>query len=247
MISLFRKKWYLPAIAVLLFATTSFGSPSVTTVQVTFQSGSGVGFGGVSVDPYTATVGGSTTQVLCDDWSHEVVSQETWTATAINLASAGTSSVPPRFVGSGSVTTQQLYDALAYLASQIIATPPNASTQIQDSYAMWDLTCQYITPSCTASVESAYTTAGGDLTALQLVESQALSNGATANLAGWEILTPVAGTNTCPTGVTCPTVGPQEFLVYTPEPSSVALAGTGLLGLLGFALVFRRRLASSTH
>jgi len=247
MMSLLRKNWYLPAIAVLLFASTSFGSPSVTTVTVTFQGASGPAFGGVYVDPYTATVGGSTAQVLCDDWSHEVVGQETWTATEISLSSAATSSAAPRFAGSGSVTTQQLYNALAYLADLIVANPPNATTEIQDSYALWDLTCQYTTPSCTSSVESAYVAAGGSVSTLQYLESEALNDATAANAGGWEILTPVAGTNTCPTGVACPSVGPQEFLVHTPEPSSVALAGIGVVGLLGFALVFRRRLVSSTN
>ena len=233
-------KYALAFGAILFFASTSFGDPIVTTVSITFQVGSGTAFGGVYVNPYTATIGGSTTQVFSDDWAHQVAGQETWTATAINLASAGTSSPAPQFAGHGSVTTQQLYDAVAFLAGQILANP-TPSTEIQDSYAIWDLTCQYETPTCSTSVESAYSTAGGSLSALQLLESQALSTATTASAAGWEVLTPIAGTYTCPTGVTCPSAGPQEFLVYTtPEPSSVALVGIGLLGLLGFARPFRR-------
>jgi len=250
MLSLFRKNWYLPAIAVLLFASTSFGYNAGSSVSVTFVSGGPYpGYGGVLVDPYSADVGpvggpAVLTTVQCDDWQDEVYDGETWTATVTNVS--GLAGGTPLFKGNSTYSTQQVYDAVAYLASEVLQSARISDTagEANYSYAMWYLTCQYTQSpqtNCTSDVLS--NDSANQATIISLA-NYALNNATTASGLGWQILTP--SSPGVLNGVT-EQKAPQEFLIYTPEPASAALAGIGVLGLLGFALVFRRRLVSSTN
>jgi len=251
--SLFRKYWYLTVVSILFFASASFA-------QTTSMDLTGVGNGavvwdsssGVYVDPYTATVGGvANTPVICDDWSNNSYLGESWTASVTTVSSLGTSSTPMFGTlsqgnnptpGAVALTQAQLYDEVAWLASQLLANPTNYNTQVATSFALWELTYNATGSLQEAPSPTAFL-AGSAESGLQSTVNTLLADAQNAvlnqnyNGSDWEILTPVPNTS-IPAGDGTP----QEFLVYTPESSAVILFGADMLGLLGLAIVFRRRL-----
>lgn len=239
--SLFRKYWYLTVVAVLFLASASFAQ-TTTSMDLT-GVGDGATLGDVYVDPYTATVGGvAGVPVICDDWSNNSYLNETWTATVINAATVGNTSLGTPLFGNN----QSLYNELAWLGSQLLANPTNTTLQTEISFAMWDLTYgvngtgeESPTPLTYLSENLTNGTSNSEYTqTLQLISEAA--GEANYNSAGWEILTPV---DTDPiNGGGSASDPPQEFLVYTPESSAVILFGADMIGLLGLAFVFRRRL-----
>jgi len=240
------------AAAVLVFASAAIAQ---TTTSVTLTgTGDNATLGEVYVDPYTATVGGlANTTVICDDWSNNSYVDESWMAAVINAATVGSSGDGPMFGNN-----QTLYNELAWLGSQLLANPTNATTQTEVSFAMWDLTYgvnntaeespgpfNYLCSTLGGTYSSSGNACSG-LTSASTTEYQgalnfystAQSSETNYNAAGWEILTPtgdgyVSGTNM---GV------PQEFLVYTPEPPGVILFAADMLGLMSLGFLFRRRL-----
>ena len=238
---LFQKSWYLTAIAVLAFAAASFGQVTMSLTGVgdgVVVDNSNYGFG-VYVDPYTATVGGvPNTPVICDDWSDNSYVGTTWTANVSNISSSGLTGSTLLFgnsLGSGPPTQQTLYQEVAYLATLLLENNGNANMQAGISFAIWNLTYPYNSnqesPSPAAFLDSSgnsgaiadYNWAMGQL-------QTAINTNTLGNADSFEILTP-----------TTPGVA-QEFLVETPESSTIVMLGADLLGMLALAFVFRRRI-----
>jgi len=236
-----RRYGYVMIVAVLVSASAAFAQQ--TSVVLTGTGNNTVEWGssvGVYVDPYTATVGGvPNTTVICDDWSNNSYVGESWTANVTNLTAVSSGS--PMFGNNASA--QNLYNELAWLGSNLLAnyssspTAAQQAAQITDSFAIWQLTYG---ANGTYEDPLAPTTANFPLNQTAITNQinaaiAAVSGGYTGT--GWEILTPVAGTITPTTdGI------PQEFLVYTPESSTIVLLGADILGLLALAFVFRKRL-----
>lgn len=224
------------AFAVLVFASASFADTSMTLTGV----GDGATLGDVYVDPYTATVGTANgVAVICDDWSNNSYLGESWTATAINAATVGTSSLGTPMFGNN----QTLYNEVTYLASQLMANPTNVTNQVEYSFAIWALTygangtaeetpdpLSYLAANLSGGTSNTeYLAAVADM-------NYATTNESNYNSAGWEILTPDPNTSNPASDGT-----PQEFLTYvnTPEPSTMLLLGLGIGGL--FLLKRRQR------
>jgi len=243
--SSFRRYGILAAVAVLLFATASFAQ--TTTVTLT-GTGDNATVSGVFLDPYTATVGSTTgMSVICDDWANNSYVNEQWTANVTTVSSLGSSTVPmfgASKAGSPySFTQSQLYDALAWLGSQLLANPKDTTNQTIVSFAIWELT-NYATRNSTLPItdSSDPTTVlgGSQQTSVVALIQQALGIATSStpfNAQGWEILTPTGAS--CTSG--CPTWPAQEFLVYTPESSTIVMVAADLLGLLALAFFLRRR------
>lgn len=231
------------ALMAAIFVSTAVGLRAQTTTMDLTGVGDGYTVGDVYVDPYTATVGGvAGTPVICDDWSNNSYLDETWTATVINASplSGGT----PMF-GSN----QSLYNELAWLGAQLLASPKNENQQAEISFAMWQLTYgangtseedpspftfldDYGTSTQITGAQGYLCEAGG--TSEQGCSMYKGSTEANYNSAGWEILTPVPGSQDKEYST------PQEFMTYVPESSQYAILGADLLLFATAVLILRR-------
>lgn len=238
----FRKYGYWIIVAVLAFASRSFAG--TTTISLT-----GVGngatvwdgaYGGVYVDPYTATVGGvANTPVICDDWSDNSYVGTTWVANVGTLNSSGISGGTPLFGnvgnGGGPLSQQQLYQEVAFLSTLLLENNGNADMQAGISFAIWNLTYPYNTNQELPSPMS-FLDGSGDTNALTdfswaMTQLQnAINTNSLSGAYSFEVLTPQQ------LGVA------QEFLVQAPESSSMILLAADMLGLLALAFLFRKRL-----
>jgi len=238
-INLRLKNWFLIVIALLLFASVSLAD----TTRVTLTSvGNGTVVGNVYVGPYVATLGSGSTAVstyaLCDDWSDNTYLNESWTATIYTLSPlSGT----PHFGNN-----QTLYNAMAWLGSQLLANPTDKTLQTNISFAIWELSYG-VNGTTKENPAPTSTSFPVDQSVVAGLITQALNSG--FNGAGWEILTPISGTTSCPgyTNSICPSSPPQEFLVYAPESSAAVMLGADMFGLLALVVVFRRRLLQPTQ
>jgi len=257
---LFRKFWYLTVAAVLLFASASLAQ--TTSFTLTGVGNNPTVLGDVYVDPYTATVGGVTnTPAICVDWSDNTYLQESWTANVTAVPSV-TNSSPVLFgpsnnnpKGATGSNLTSLYNELAYLATQLMSDSTIPADQIEISFAMWELTYPYApNPDPNWTPQNYLNTYGsGYASGVESFLNQAAEN-SNYNGSKWEILTPdLSDSITCANGSACATTPPQEFFVQVtgtgngdpvtaPESSATLVFGADMLGLLGLAFVFRRRL-----
>lgn len=203
-------------LAALFIGSISLAVPAFAD-SVTFIGATGPVVGGVYVAPYqlqdSAILGGATLNVVCDDYSDEVVSGETWNGQIENFSSNGAVSAGALFSGVANSTT--LYDDAVYLYSEFLNGSADAAGV---NYAIWGL----FDPSVVSGSAYASTDAAGLLAGVTQSE---LNN---FNFTPYELITPTGNGSTGSR--------PQEYIYQdaptpTPEPSSLLLLSSGLISL----------------
>jgi hypothetical protein len=220
------RKISLLAIAVTFLLLTPAAFADSMTLTGVGNNGS---LYGVYVGPYVATVDGATnTPVICDDYAHESYLNTPWNVNVSSFPSL----TNVRFTGPNET---QNYDEVAYLANILFGVSGNNAEADALQYAMWDINDP--TDVNAAIGSTSFFTDSSDPDGVAYWLSQAnnayLTNAIPAgDLSDLLIYTPTTGGSG----------SPQEFIVKTPEPSTILLLGLGL-GALCF-MKRRVRLAS---
>ncbi len=183
---------------------------------------------GVSTVPYFITVNGSDPiTAMCDDFSHEVTVGESWAGRVFTYADLTANYTSTRaFNATPSITdlasVQTAYKELFWLFSQFQANQ-NDPTASDINVAAWALLDQAIVGNASLGWDAG--------AASWYAAAQVATNYNSVNTAQFEIVTPsdLADAN-----------GPQEYIIYTPEPAGLFLLGSGLIGMGSF---IRRKIA----
>lgn len=206
------------------------------SVGISMSPGDQYSMNGVYVGPYNATVNGQSTQIICDDFSHDTYLNESWTASVTNFSNLGSSNTP---MWSNLTNSSTLYADAAWLATQMFKPAnENNSTEGYLAYALWSL----FNPSALKGLSTS------ELYGINNWLSMIPAGLTPSQFANFFIYTPdLSQPVTCGTGG-CPTPRPQEFLGFISVPEG----GSALLYLLLAALscfgavTLRRRAGSRT-
>lgn len=213
------KRYLTTVLLGIVFVLTSSGVAQATATGFKLTGAGNIVDNGYYVGPYTATItGGSTLQIICDNFNTSVHVGLTWTAIANTFSNPNFLSAV-KLAGSGTTgkSALQNYEAAAWLAEQILANMGN-KTKVGDlQFALWAIFSSQAksSPGFDAAALAYYNTAiNGVYTTSQF-----------SNVTFW---TPN------------PLNASQEYITVTPvpEPSTVLLLG---VGLLIFAVMARRK------
>ena len=216
-----RNLWLALAAALFCLAPCALGQG---TVNISLTSAGNNVMDGIYVGPYSASVNGTSTQIICDDFTDESYVGESWTANVTTLSNLNGTK------WGGMANATQLYDEAAWLATQMVSpTYSGNATQVGYlAYALWAV----FQPS---AVESWL---GGPNSAVWQAVQGWLSSAAAQNFTAGEfsnffLYTPNMNFPITCNGQSCANTPPQEFFGFL----SAAEGGSTLMYLLLATLV----------
>lgn len=230
-----------PLRSIALVTTLAIAGFSAGAAQVTgphsldFQAGSGIGFNGWQVGTYKAALDGAPISIWCTDFFNHSADASVW-----KTGLGGSDLSKTRF---GTLSGQPLqYRRAASLTTLFGTLPTSEWGYIQ--YAIWELMSDPL-PHGGSSFPGAQAQVNGYL-------NWSLDNHVNYDYSKMFVLTDVrvtGGTNAWPNGcqgiVDQTACGAQEYLtgelIAAPEPATVGLLATGLVGLSIAGAVRRRR------
>jgi hypothetical protein len=215
----FRRLLLVAAAGLLILA------PSALADSTVYVNGSyAFANNGYGIPPYGGTLNGQSAEFYCVDFSHDITGGDTWQAVTTTVTPGGNygstylgNPSSPTYAGS-TILAGNDYEIFAWLLTQM-TQDSNQSDEAAYQWAIWSLT----------GGTDPFTSGPWDASSL-IGDAEWAINHEGFTGAGWEILTPDAGQYG------------QEFMVQTPEPSSVLLLFLGLCGLV--LLRHRERLIS---
>ena len=222
--------------ACCLLASISSMKARADTVTMYFTGVGGPNSGGVYTYPYLFSINNEnapTVPLMCVSYQQEIEIPEQWTATITPIGTAVTNSVPPT---ANLTQTQEMEDA--YLYSVVFSKGSTAQTISDAQWAAWEVGDPGLVGHLPGGLDN--TGIGIQLAAAQsFVGTHPLANDP-GFYSSYQLYVPVPDTEKPPTyGL------PQTFIGPVPEPDTLFLLGTGLLGLA--LVLFRKASKPSSH
>lgn len=211
-------KWFLLAtVALLCLAPCALAQETLTLKGVAGYDSYGFGTG-----PYSIQVGtGSTYNMICDDFTHDIQIGDSWTANPLRVDGTGSNIGTALFGGQSNALAE--YKEAAYLSYAILFnTGLGGNTNDNLQLAVWAI----FNPAAVKNVVGAT-----EWSVIQGIISAYASSGTLALLQNFTIWVPVSGT--CSGSANC---AGQEFFQYVPEGGAaflyLLLAGASCAGAM---------------